>query len=81
MSKVIDVWNVETFDAELRGDLEAFGRLRGCCPDKKMFDLYSHQPLRAEAVIAIHTEGEPRYAAVGRDYPLTYATAARMPRS
>ncbi|HEY4165967.1 MAG TPA: hypothetical protein VGM96_04300 [Reyranella sp.] len=46
-----------------------FGRSLGCIPDKHSFDLYAIKPLPASAVPAVHTEGEPSYARIGRDFP------------
>lgn len=46
-----------------------FARTLGCKPDYKSFDLYTTQPLGAEAILRIHSEGEPDYAALGSHYP------------
>lgn len=49
-----------------------YGRTLGCRPDKHMFDLYSHQPLGPAHILAIHTEGEPKFDALARGYPAEY---------
>lgn len=46
-----------------------FGRARGAIPDKSVFDLYVEKALSAGAVLAVHTEGEAMFAAMGRSYP------------
>lgn len=46
-----------------------FGRARGAIPDRSTFDLYVKTPLPASAVLAVHTEGEEKFAAMGRSYP------------
>jgi hypothetical protein len=46
-----------------------FGRTVGCNPDREAFDLYSIRALGSEAVIAVHSEGEPHFAALARGYP------------
>jgi hypothetical protein len=53
----------------------AYGRSLGCHYDSKMFDLYAHQPLGRESVLAIHSEGEPAFAGLGRTYPASYRPA------
>jgi hypothetical protein len=50
----------------------AYGRSLGCHYDSKMFDLYAHQPLGPESVLAVHSEGESGFAGLGRTYPATY---------
>lgn len=47
----------------------AYGRLLGCRPNKHAFDLYTHQPLGPEHVLAVHSEGEPNFGAMARGYP------------
>ncbi len=44
-------------------------RTLGCKPDWSDFDLYTTSPLGPDAVLKIHTEGEPEYAALARGYP------------
>lgn len=49
-----------------------YGRLLGCTPDKKAFDLYTYQPLGPKHLLAVHSEGGPRFAAMARGYPSDY---------
>ena len=49
-----------------------FGRLLGCRPDKHAFDLYTHQPLGPEHVLAVHSEGEPSFGVLARGYPVGF---------
>lgn len=49
-----------------------FGRSLGCIPDKHAFDLYITAPLSSEAVLAVHTEGDSTFAAMGRGFPLGF---------
>lgn len=46
-----------------------FGRSRGAIPEKSAFDLYVETPLPMGAVLAVHTEDEATFAAMGRTYP------------
>ena len=57
-----------------RAVVATFGRTLGCNPDKEAFDLYSIRALGPEAVIAIHSEGEPHFAELGRGYPSGFST-------
>ena len=41
----------------------------GCEPDWSAFDLYTTSALGADAVLNIHTEGDPNFAALARGYP------------
>lgn len=50
----------------------AYGRMLGCRPAKHAFDLYTHQPLPPSHILAIHTEGDPTFAAMARGYPSGY---------
>jgi hypothetical protein len=43
-----------------------YGRLLGRRPDKHSFDLYTHQPLGPEHLLAVHSEGEPNFGAMAR---------------
>lgn len=52
-----------------RAVVATFGRTVGCNPDREAFDLYSIRALGSEAVIAVHSEGEPHFAALARGYP------------
>lgn len=49
--------------------IATFGRARGAIPGKFAFDLYVKAPLPPGAVLAVHTEGEVTFAAMGRTYP------------
>lgn len=46
-----------------------FARTLGCKPDRKSFDLYTAQPLGADAILRIHSEDEPDFAALGTTFP------------
>jgi hypothetical protein len=46
-----------------------YGRAEGAHPEKKAFDLYVHEPLLSTALLAVHTEGEATFAAMGRTHP------------
>lgn len=46
-----------------------FVRTLGCDPDWSAFDLYTTSTLSADAVLNIHTEGDPNFAALARGYP------------
>ena len=52
-----------------RAVVATFGRALGCDLDGEAFDLYSVRALGPDAVIAVHSEGEPRFAALARGYP------------
>jgi hypothetical protein len=41
----------------------------GCEPNWSAFDLYTTSALGADAVLNIHTEGDPNFAALARGYP------------
>lgn len=49
-----------------------FARWRGALPEKSAFDLYVTTALPPAAVIKIHTEGEPTFTTMARDYPAGY---------
>jgi hypothetical protein len=49
--------------------LATFGRGLGCIPEKRAFDLYAKRALPPDALIAVHTEGEPTFAAMGQGHP------------
>jgi len=49
-----------------------FGRSCGAIPEKSNFDLYVEAPLPPAAVLAIHTEDEVAFTAMGRSYPAGY---------
>lgn len=44
----------------------------GCKPDRAAFDLYTTTALSADAVLKIHTEGEPNFAALAGGYPARF---------
>jgi hypothetical protein len=46
-----------------------FVKALGCEPDWPAFDLYTTSALGADAVLNIHTEGDPNFAALARGYP------------
>lgn len=48
-------------------------RAIGCKPDRNAFDCYVTRALGAEAIIAIHSEGEPHYTALARGYPSAFS--------
>ena len=49
-----------------------YGRMVGATPDKKAFDLYTHQLLGPEHILAVHSEGDATFAALARGYPDNY---------
>lgn len=49
-----------------------FVRSLGCEPDWSAFDLYATSALGADAVLNIHTEGEPNFGALARGYPVGF---------
>lgn len=53
-----------------------FGRALGCIPEKHAFDLYAVGPLPPGVVEAVHTKGEPAFAALGRGYPERFVDVA-----
>jgi hypothetical protein len=55
--------------------IATFGCMLGCNhPDFDGFDLYAARALRPDAVIAIHTQGEPNFAALGQGYPVAFSS-------
>ncbi|MDV3251118.1 hypothetical protein DevBK_07245 [Devosia sp. BK] len=52
--------------------VRTFARSRGALPDKGAFDLYTEQPLPATAVLAVHSEGDADFIAMGTTYPDSY---------
>jgi hypothetical protein len=52
-----------------------FGRTLGCDPGTGAFDLYATRSLGAEAVLAIHTEGEAVFAGIAKRYPAEFFRA------
>ena len=59
--------------------LAAFARSMGCTSEAKTFDFYVTEPLPPEAVLSIHTAGEIKFEAIGRDYPANYSDADLCP--
>lgn len=49
-----------------------YARTLDCRPDKEAFDLYTHQPLSADHLLAIHSEGDANFTAMARGYPVGY---------
>jgi hypothetical protein len=49
-----------------------FVKALGCEPDWSAFDLYSTAALGADAVLHIHKEGDPTFAALSRGYPAEF---------
>jgi hypothetical protein len=49
-----------------------FVRSLGCEPEWSAFDLHATKALGADAVLNIHTEGEPNFAALARGYPVGF---------
>jgi hypothetical protein len=60
------VWKAAT------GIVRAYALSLGCICHKNAADLCATEPLPASAVLALHTEGEPAFAGMGRDYPAGY---------
>jgi hypothetical protein len=54
-----------------------FVKALGCEPDLAAFNLYTTSALRADAVLNIHTEGEPNFAALARGYPAKFVDRER----
>lgn len=48
------------------------GRTAGAIPEKSDFDLYVNAPLESGSVLAVHTEGDTTFAAIGKSYPPDY---------
>jgi hypothetical protein len=55
-----------------RAVVATFVRSRSGIPGKFAFDLRVTSPLPPAAVLAVHTEGEPIFASMGRGYPSNY---------
>lgn len=49
-----------------------YGWTVGARPEKKTFDLYTHEPIGPEHIRAVHSEGDATFAALGRGYPDGY---------
>jgi len=54
----------------------AYGKALGLRWEAKMFDLYVIQPLPPQAVLAVHSEGDPAFAAIGASYPERFVPPA-----
>jgi hypothetical protein len=54
--------------------VRTFGRTLGHKPDFEAFDLYSIRALGPESVIAVHSQGEPDFAALAQGYPAGFST-------
>ncbi len=52
--------------------LATFGRSLGCATNKHDFDLYVTAPLRSDAILAVHTEGDASFHGIGQSYPEGY---------
>ena len=52
--------------------LRAFALHLGCVADKNPLDLCAVRPLPPQVVLAVHTEGDPAFKGMGRDYPAGY---------
>ena len=52
--------------------LASFGRSLKCVSEKKAFDLYVALPLKSEAILRVHSQGEPEFNGVGFIYPKGY---------
>jgi hypothetical protein len=63
-----------------RSVVATFGRTLGCDPDTGAFDLYATRSLGAEAVLAIHTEGEAVFSEIAKGYPTEFFRAVRQAR-
>jgi len=53
-----------------------FGRTLGCEPSWGAIDLYSNRALGPEAVITVHTDGEPNFIILARGYPVGFVGRA-----
>ncbi|MBD9638478.1 hypothetical protein IB277_19435 [Ensifer sp. ENS07] len=49
--------------------IAAFVTAHSCEPDRPAFDLFTTSALSADAVLRVHTEGEPDFSALGSGYP------------
>jgi hypothetical protein len=60
-----------TNHAYLAGEamLATFGRELGYIPEKRAFDLYTKRALPPGALLAVHTEGDATFAAMGQGHP------------
>ena len=51
-----------------RAVIATYGRALGCIPSAHRFDLCVTAPLGSDAIIAVHTEGDASFHAMGRSY-------------
>ena len=58
--------------------IDAFSRSLGCSGSGLDFDFFVNEPLRPDAIVRIHTEGDQHFHAIGRDYPEGYADLERQ---
>ena len=49
--------------------IASFARSRGSITSSHAFDVAVNKPLPATAILAVHTEGDPPFAQMGREYP------------
>jgi hypothetical protein len=61
-----------------RAVVATFARTLGCDRDTGAFDLYATRSLGAEAVLAIHTEGDAVFAEIAKGYPAEFFRAVRQ---
>jgi hypothetical protein len=52
--------------------LRAFALHLGCVTNKNPIDLCAVRPLPPQVVLTVHTEGDPAFKGMGRDYPAGY---------
>jgi hypothetical protein len=52
--------------------ISSFGKSLGCGAEIEGFDLYAVQALGPDTVIAIHSQGDPNFAALGQGYPIGF---------
>ncbi|WP_315716230.1 MULTISPECIES: hypothetical protein [unclassified Bradyrhizobium] len=55
-----------------RAVVRTFARMLRCQPDRGAFDLYTFEPLDADAILGIHSDGEPNFQNMGKGYPIGY---------
>lgn len=52
--------------------VSTYGRVLGCSPEKKAFDLYSNRVLGPEHILAVHSQADLSFANMAHGYPLGY---------
>lgn len=55
-----------------RAVVATYARALGCRADSGAFDLYVHRPLGPEAILAVHSDGDPSFTAMARGYPASF---------